>query len=133
MVHLTQFCVILFSILELSVGNKLRNILLKILFAKFTFLAKTFQKCSRKQPDFDKCLVKAVENAVGQLTKPFREVALPSIDPYEVPSMTIEPGSGPARFQQNFKNLKVTGFSKGKFSKFQYVSNRCFFIFKENF
>lgn len=85
-------------------------------------LASSFKKCNRKRKDFGECLVQAVEDAVGQLTKPFKEVGLNSLDPLEVPSMTIAPGSGPTNFQQNYKNMKITGFSKPKISKFEWVT-----------
>ncbi|XP_044260730.1 protein takeout-like isoform X2 [Tribolium madens] len=83
-------------------------------------LPSTFQKCPRKGPNFSQCSVKAVENAVRQLTRPIKEVGLPVIDPLEVPSMTIAPGNGPTKFQQNYKNMKVWGYSKGQFSKFDF-------------
>ncbi|KYB27014.1 uncharacterized protein LOC103313373 [Tribolium castaneum] len=83
-------------------------------------LPPTFQKCARKDPNFGQCMVKAVQNAVGQLTRPIKEVGLPAVDPLVVPSMTIAPGDGPTKFQQNYKNMEVKGFSKGQFTKFDF-------------
>ncbi|XP_068900652.1 protein takeout-like isoform X1 [Tenebrio molitor] len=100
-------------------NEQLCDLLLVASSGKFRHLYQApFKKCNRKRKDFGECLAQAVEDAVGQLTKPFKEVGLNSLDPLEVPSMTIAPGSGPTNFQQNYKNMKITGFSKPKISKF---------------
>ncbi|CAH1383484.1 unnamed protein product [Tenebrio molitor] len=100
-------------------NEQLCDLLLVASSGKFRhFYQAPFKKCNRKRKDFGECLAQAVEDAVGQLTKPFKEVGLNSLDPLEVPSMTIAPGSGPTNFQQNYKNMKIIGFSKPKISKF---------------
>jgi hypothetical protein len=79
--------------------------------------ASNFNKCSRKQSDFDDCFFKAVEHAIKQLNVPIKEVGLPSIDPLFVPSMTIGAGTSAVAFEQRYTNLSFTGFTNIKFSK----------------
>ncbi|KAJ3651228.1 hypothetical protein Zmor_017279 [Zophobas morio] len=80
----------------------------------------TFQKCTRNKSDFNQCLLKAVENAVHQLNHPMMAVGLISLEPLEVSSINVSPGTGAAQFTQIYKNVKIYGFSKAKFSKFDF-------------
>ncbi|CAH1383486.1 unnamed protein product, partial [Tenebrio molitor] len=80
-------------------------------------LPSNFNKCSRKQSDFDDCFFKSVEHAIKQLNVPIKEVGLPSIDPLLVPSMTIGAGTSAVAFEQRYTNLSFTGFTNIKFSK----------------
>ncbi|KAJ3651198.1 hypothetical protein Zmor_017250 [Zophobas morio] len=84
-----------------------------------TKLPPTFKKCNRSQKDLNECLSKAVKDAIQQLTRPFREVGLPSLEPLEIPQLTIAAGTGALGLAQNFKNMKVYGFSKPEATKFE--------------
>ncbi|KAJ3651226.1 hypothetical protein Zmor_017277 [Zophobas morio] len=84
----------------------------------------TFQKCAKNKSDFNQCLLKAVENAVHQLNHPMMAVGLVSLEPLEVSSINISPGTGAAQFTQIYKNVKVYGFSKAKFSEFDFDFNK---------
>jgi hypothetical protein len=57
-------------------------------------------------------LAAAVENAVGQLDKQIKEVGLPNMEPLEVPALRIGAGTGPVAFEQNYKAVLVSGFTK---------------------
>jgi hypothetical protein len=78
----------------------------------YRFTASTFKKCDKKQSDFDQCLSTAVKDALSQLNVGKKEVGLPSFEPLEVPSLVIGAGKGPVGFVQNYKNIKLSGFTK---------------------
>ncbi|XP_044260588.1 protein takeout-like [Tribolium madens] len=90
-------------------------------FCSCTKLPSSFLKCDKNQTNFQKCLIKAVTNALAQLNKPFKEVGLPNMEPLEVPSLTIGAGSGAVSFQQNYKNLKMSGFTQTTCPKFDVI------------
>ncbi|CAH1382509.1 unnamed protein product [Tenebrio molitor] len=75
-------------------------------------LPSSFTKCHRKESNFGRCLAAAVENAVGQLDKQIKEVGLPNMEPLEVPALRIGAGTGPVAFEQNYKDVLVSGFTK---------------------
>ncbi|RZC34512.1 JHBP domain containing protein [Asbolus verrucosus] len=79
-------------------------------------LPSTFTKCNRKQSDFNSCLRRAVQGALGRLTEPIKEVGLPNLDPLEVSELTIGAGASAVDFDQNFKHVKVFGFAKSNCS-----------------
>ncbi|RZC33943.1 JHBP domain containing protein, partial [Asbolus verrucosus] len=78
----------------------------------------SFKKCNRKQADFNKCLATAVQDAINQLNDPIPEIGLPSLEPLQMPTLTIPAGKTAVLFEQNYKNFIMRGLSKGK-SKFQ--------------
>ncbi|XP_044260586.1 protein takeout-like [Tribolium madens] len=75
-------------------------------------LPSTFKKCDVSKPDVDKCLSEAIKNGMEQLTTPIKNVGLPNMEPLEVPALVIGAGTGPVQFQQNYKNLKISGYTK---------------------
>ncbi|CAH1383474.1 unnamed protein product [Tenebrio molitor] len=75
-------------------------------------LAATFKKCNRKRDDLDQCLSTAVADAVRQLGQPQSAIGLPSLEPLEIPSLTVGAGTGPVGFAQNFHNVKIKGLTK---------------------
>ncbi|XP_063930317.1 protein takeout-like [Zophobas morio] len=68
--------------------------------------------------DFNPCIAKAVENAISQLNHAIPSVGLIGLEPLEIPFMSIAPGGGPASFSHNYTNLKLSGLTQGKVSKF---------------
>ncbi|KAH0821936.1 hypothetical protein GEV33_000855 [Tenebrio molitor] len=86
------------------------NLLTRVPIAQL--FASTFKKCDKKQSDFDQCLSTAVKDALSQLNIGKKEVGLPSFEPLEVPSLVIGAGTGPVGFVQNYKNIKLSGFTK---------------------
>ncbi|XP_068900382.1 protein takeout-like [Tenebrio molitor] len=75
-------------------------------------LPATFKKCNRKRDDLDQCLSTAVADAVRQLGQPQSAIGLPSLEPLEIPSLTVGAGTGPVGFAQNFHNVKIKGLTK---------------------
>ena len=76
------------------------------------FLAPTIKKCNRNENGFNVCLSNAIEDAVRNLNKWYKEVGLPSLHPLQIPALTIEAGQGTVSFQQKYKNVTVWGFDK---------------------
>ncbi|KAJ3651230.1 hypothetical protein Zmor_017281 [Zophobas morio] len=81
-------------------------------------LPSSFQKCDRDKSDCNPCIAKAVENAISQLNHARPSVGLIGLEPLEIPFMSIAPGGGPASFSHNYTNLKLSGLTQGKVSKF---------------
>ncbi|RZC33108.1 JHBP domain containing protein, partial [Asbolus verrucosus] len=81
-------------------------------------LPPTFKRCKKDSSDADRCLSAAVEDALRRLTAPFDDVGLPSLDPLDVPALTIGAGTGPVGVEQKFKDLKLYGFTKPGSIKF---------------
>jgi hypothetical protein len=54
----------------------------------------------------------AVVDAVVKLNAPIREVGLVNLQPLDVPSLVIGAGTGAVAFQQNYKNIKLSGLKK---------------------
>ncbi|RZC33360.1 JHBP domain containing protein [Asbolus verrucosus] len=81
-------------------------------------LPPNFQKCNRKDPDFQKCVLEAAQSGLSQLTKPFEEVSLPTLDPLDVVELRVGTASKVVNFDQ--KNCKLYGIDKTEFSKFEF-------------
>jgi hypothetical protein len=103
---LLQICVSVQSFVNISPS------LLWLSVYCYSFTASTFKKCDKKQSDFDQCLPTVVKDALSQLNVEKKEVGLPSFEPLEVPSLVIGAGTGPVGFAQNYKNVKLSGFTK---------------------
>ncbi|KAH0821678.1 hypothetical protein GEV33_001113 [Tenebrio molitor] len=96
----------------IQVLQTLTMIRMQSLFMQRPPNSSTFKKCDKKQSDFDQCLSTAVKDALSQLNVGKKEVGLPSFEPLEVPSLVIGAGKGPVGFVQNYKNIKLSGFTK---------------------
>ncbi|XP_044260426.1 protein takeout-like [Tribolium madens] len=94
-------CLIHFCLATLCFGGKLPS---------------SFKKCHKND---NKCLSEAAADAIHQLNKPIKEANLPSLEPLEVPSLTIGAGSGPVGLEQKFKNVKIYGFTKPTTTRFE--------------
>ncbi|RZC38864.1 JHBP domain containing protein [Asbolus verrucosus] len=88
------------------------------------FPASSFKKCNRKEPDFASCVVEAAQTNIPQLTRPFSEVRLPSLDPLEIPSLVIGSGKATVAAEQRFHNCKIYGLDKVKVDKFEFDFDR---------
>ena len=100
--------------------NCVKKFSLSLPFASNTIIAApTFKKCNRNQNDLNECLSKAVKDAIEQLNRPFRDVGLPSMEPLEIPELTVGAGTGAVGLVQHFKNMKVHGFTKPETTKFE--------------
>ncbi|KAJ3650912.1 hypothetical protein Zmor_016987 [Zophobas morio] len=97
------------------------NYLLILIFALRAVdctIPSTFRKCGRKNPDFQKCLQEAAQNAVQQLAKPFKSLNLPSLEPLIVESLTLERAPGAVSVEQQLTNCKLSGLTSAKIEKY---------------
>ncbi|RZC37204.1 JHBP domain containing protein [Asbolus verrucosus] len=83
-------------------------------------LPSNFKKCNRKQPDLKECVLRAVQDAVPQLNKPFEQLNLPTLDPLEIPEVVIRGDSTTVSLDQHFKDCKYYGFNTAKVDKFEF-------------
>ncbi|XP_044260354.1 protein takeout-like [Tribolium madens] len=103
----------------------MRQILLPFLLSSVITLCQSaklptnFQKCNRKQPDLKQCVLKAAQDGIFQLTRPYNEVNIPNLNPFELKEATIG-GGGAVAVEQKFKDCKLTGFNKMKLDKFEF-------------
>ncbi|XP_055375228.1 protein takeout [Condylostylus longicornis] len=83
---------------------------IQILFCLMVFgaddLPPTFDKCKR-DTNFDKCLVDAVNKALVLLKDGSAEFGVAPLEPLKIKSMSISSGNAPINLKQNFKNVKV--------------------------
>ncbi|XP_037943042.1 protein takeout [Teleopsis dalmanni] len=69
-------------------------------------LPANFDKCKRDE-NFDKCLVDAVNNAIVILKDGNKEFGIPPLEPLAVKSLVIEAGNAPINLKQTLKNVLV--------------------------
>ena len=76
-------------------------------------------KCSRKDPNIDKCFLEAAQIGVNQATKYYSQIGLASFAPLEISELKIGAGSqSVVNVEQNFKNCKLYGISEAKVDEF---------------
>ncbi|XP_067640645.1 protein takeout isoform X2 [Eurosta solidaginis] len=68
--------------------------------------ASNFDKCKRDD-NFDKCLVNAVNSAIVLLKDGNKEFGIPPLEPLAVKSLVIDSGNAPITLKQTLKNLLV--------------------------
>ncbi|KAJ3651252.1 hypothetical protein Zmor_017302 [Zophobas morio] len=94
-------------------------------FIAATFGAKLpsgFKKCSVNLSS-DKCLPKAIENAIRQMDRPIKKLGLVNLEPLIIPSLIIDSGSQYVATKQIFKNMKLSGFNETSCSKAEFNYN----------
>ncbi|XP_002032522.2 protein takeout [Drosophila sechellia] len=69
-------------------------------------LPEGFPKCKR-DANFDKCLVDAVNVAIQQLKAGNKEFGIPPLEPLTVKKLVIDAGNAPINLRQALKNVKV--------------------------
>ncbi|XP_072377445.1 protein takeout-like [Diabrotica undecimpunctata] len=77
-------------------------------------LPSSFGRCSLKSPDLDECFKNNTERAVRLLKTATPELGLGSLDPLDIPELTIGEGTGPVHVIQKFKNVKLHGLTESK-------------------
>ncbi|XP_058973992.1 protein takeout isoform X1 [Musca domestica] len=70
-------------------------------------LPEAFDKCKRDS-NFDKCLVDAVNKAIQILKPGNKEFEVPALEPLHVKSLVIDAGTAPINLRQTLKNVMVT-------------------------
>lgn len=62
--------------------------------------------------------MKAAQDGVYQLTKPYPEVNIANLNPFEISEATIG-GGGTVAVEQKFRDCKLQGFHRMKLEKFE--------------
>ncbi|KAF7279292.1 hypothetical protein GWI33_007425 [Rhynchophorus ferrugineus] len=70
-----------------------------------------FKFCKESEANFDSCLTDAIQYAIDALKSDVNEYGLHNLKMIKVDSMSIEEGAGVVKFQQNYKNLELTGIA----------------------
>ncbi|KAJ3650903.1 hypothetical protein Zmor_016978 [Zophobas morio] len=79
-----------------------------------------FHKCNRNSPDFQTCLLQSARKGILELVRPYPELTIPSLDPFELPEATIGGTEGPVNIQQKFKKCKFYGLPKLQVDDFEF-------------
>lgn len=84
------------------------------------FSAKNFLKCNRKDSDFKECVFKAAKHGLPQITKPYPELNVPSLNPFVFTELSLKAGSnGVVNVEQNFENCSLFGVDKTHLDNFE--------------
>ncbi|XP_041973774.1 uncharacterized protein LOC121729361 [Aricia agestis] len=78
-----------------------------------------FPQCKRNDPQIEKCILDAVEVLKPKLLEGIPEVAVPSIEPFSLPTLKLDRNAPSLRLKANVKNMKVYGGSNYKIEKFK--------------
>uniref|UniRef100_A0A8D8VKZ9 Protein takeout n=1 Tax=Cacopsylla melanoneura TaxID=428564 RepID=A0A8D8VKZ9_9HEMI len=71
--------------------------------------------CKQKSPTFDECVKKATVLAKPYIAKGVPSLAIPPVEPFSLPMIMLEQGTGAVNYKANLKDIKITGLSEYKF------------------
>ncbi|XP_044260356.1 uncharacterized protein LOC123008563 [Tribolium madens] len=74
-----------------------------------TKLPSNFKKCNRSQPDLAQCVLEAARRGLAQLTKPYKKIRLPSLEPLEVVEFSAHVETRLLNFSEKLRNCKFWG------------------------
>ncbi|XP_055625556.1 protein takeout [Toxorhynchites rutilus septentrionalis] len=82
-------------------------------------LPTTFQRCKQKDPNFEGCIVNAINGALRLMKNGLPEFGILPLDPLLVNSLSIEQGSSsPINLKQEFQNVKLNNLVNSTVTKF---------------
>lgn len=82
------------------------------------FVAISFQKCSKKDTDFNECVRTSSNQVIAKLGSSIPELNLPSVDPLEIGKFSVPPGvHGVLAVEQNYQDCRLYGLSNAVFDK----------------
>ncbi|KAJ8958535.1 hypothetical protein NQ318_002330 [Aromia moschata] len=76
--------------------------------------ASNFGRCSKRDPKFDECITKNLEDAIHKLKDGSSELGLRRFEPLDIPELLIGEGKGPVNVAQHFKNVRLHGLTGSK-------------------
>ncbi|RZC36435.1 uncharacterized protein BDFB_009197 [Asbolus verrucosus] len=86
-----------------------------------TVATKNFRKCNRQQPDWNECVFDATQHGLAELTRPYEEINIPNLNPYEVKEVTLSAGTGTSfSVNQVYKNCEMYGLIGAKLKKMRF-------------
>ncbi|GJQ81234.1 hypothetical protein Trydic_g20453 [Trypoxylus dichotomus] len=74
-------------------------------------------RCKTKDPEFNDCLLKNIENAIRKFKDGAPQLGIPVFEPLKITEMVIGEGTGPVNVQQNFRNIELYGLTGSKILK----------------
>ncbi|KAL5274242.1 hypothetical protein ACFFRR_000791 [Megaselia abdita] len=91
-------------------------------------LPDNFEKCKRDE-NFDKCLVEAVNKALVLLKDGNKEFGVPQLEPMTIKSLVVDSGNAPINLKQSLKNIKVNDLiSSSKVVRYRYCRKKLMYI-----
>ncbi|KAF2900824.1 hypothetical protein ILUMI_05363 [Ignelater luminosus] len=77
-----------------------------------------YQRCKHDDPKFSECMKDAVQTSLLKLENGISSLKVPTIQPLNVPSITIGEGKGAVNVVQKYKNYNLYDLSTGKIGNF---------------
>ncbi|KAI5694146.1 hypothetical protein M8J75_011420 [Diaphorina citri] len=74
-------------------------------------------QCKQKDPTFDECVKKATVLAKPYIAKGVPSLSIPPVEPFGIPMIMLEQGTGAVNYKANLKDVKITGLSSYKFDE----------------
>ncbi|OWR42242.1 seminal fluid protein CSSFP066 [Danaus plexippus plexippus] len=87
--------------------------------ASAKILPDDFPQCKRNDPELEKCILAAVEVVRPRLLNGIPEVNIPTLEPFNVPTLKLDRTANNLRLKANIKNMKAVGGSKFTIEKFR--------------
>ncbi|XP_076255830.1 circadian clock-controlled protein daywake-like [Rhynchophorus ferrugineus] len=85
--------------------------ILVTLLGLFHFSHGTFRYCKDSGSNLEACLIEAMNDALHQLKTDNKEYDLKNLDTYRIPSISIKAGTGAVHFEQNYRNIELSGLT----------------------
>ncbi|BES97645.1 Haemolymph juvenile hormone Hypothetical protein protein (JHBP) [Nesidiocoris tenuis] len=80
-------------------------------------LPDSFPQCKRSNPQFDKCVLAAIETVKPQLVKGIPKIRIPPADPFVIPELNVNRDQPNLKIKAKLKNIVAKGGSNFKISK----------------
>ncbi|KAF6204255.1 hypothetical protein GE061_002595 [Apolygus lucorum] len=87
-------------------------------------LPASFPQCKRNDPNFDKCVINAVEVVRPQLIKGIPKIRVPAADPFVIPELNINRDQPNLKIKANLKNIVAKGGSAFKIQRLKTDLNK---------
>uniref|UniRef100_A0A0A9XEC2 Circadian clock-controlled protein n=1 Tax=Lygus hesperus TaxID=30085 RepID=A0A0A9XEC2_LYGHE len=87
-------------------------------------LPDSFPQCKRSDPNFDKCVINAVEVVRPQLIKGIPKIRVPAADPFVIPKLNINRDQPNLKIKANLKNIVAKGGSAFKIQRLKTDLNK---------
>ncbi|VVC90727.1 uncharacterized protein LOC126965873 [Leptidea sinapis] len=76
-----------------------------------------FPQCKKSDPQIEKCLLEAIEVVKPRIINGVPELNIPSLEPFNVPTLKLDRTGSNLRLKATVKNMKVYGGSNFKIEK----------------
>lgn len=92
-------------------------ILMAVCFVHAKVVPDYFPQCKRSDPQIEKCVLDAVDSLRGHLKGGIRELNVPSLEPFNVPTLKLDKTQPNLRLKAVIKNMVAFGGSDFKIEK----------------